>query len=135
MINRALIVSTRIRLRAGIARVLQSLGYSVELADSEKRALELARDHSLEVAIIVSGSQLTNLAQKLRGRVVRTITIDERTENIEERVLERVPHALTLEHRLGTKTAPAPAIRRIGQCTLDPSERLFVDDEGRPGRL
>ena len=43
MIRRALVVSTRIPLRATLARVLQSLGYSVEARrQPEKRALELA---------------------------------------------------------------------------------------------
>lgn len=135
MITRALIVSTRIRLRARLAQVLQSLGYSVELADTQKRALELAKDHSLEAAIILSSSQLTDLAQKLRGRVVRTIVIDEHAHNIEERVLEQVPHALTLEHRLGNRAAPGAAFRRNGPCTLHPNDRVFRDDQGRQVRL
>ena len=39
-----LVVAPQIELRARIARVLQSAGYAVELAESEKRALALARE-------------------------------------------------------------------------------------------
>src|SRR5262249_44004453 len=40
-----------------------------------------------------------------------------------------------LENRLGNETGPEPAIRRIGKCTLDLSERMFRDDRGRHVRL
>jgi DNA-binding response OmpR family regulator len=133
MIKRALVVSTKVPLRASIARVLQSLGYLVEFADSWKRALELAEQGPLEAAIIVSGSQSANLAQKLRGRVPRTIEIDERTHDLEARILEQLPHALTPRHGPGDKTTLA--IRRIEQCTLDPNDRIFRDDHGRQVRL
>jgi len=39
---RVLIVAEQIALRARVARALQSAGYAVELAENQKRALELA---------------------------------------------------------------------------------------------
>jgi predicted ATPase/class 3 adenylate cyclase/DNA-binding response OmpR family regulator len=135
MIRRALVVSTRISQRATVARVLQSLGYSVELAGSQKRALELAEEGPLAAAIIVSGSQLTNLAQKLRRRVPRTIVLDETVQDIEERVLEQLPHAVALRHQPSNKADGAPGIRAIEQCSLDLGALMFRDGAGRQVRL
>src|SRR5262249_23324932 len=114
--------------------VLQSLGYSVELADSQKRALEIANQGPLDAAI-VAGSQLTKLAQKLRAEIPRTIVIDERSPDLETQVLEQLPHALALRHKVGDKIAGVPAIRRVERCTFDPSDRTFCDQDGRRARL
>ena len=135
MIKHALVVSAQLPLRAAIARVLQSLGYSVELADDQKRALELAERGPLEAAIIVSGAHSTSLAQKLRRRIPRTIVISAHAQEIEQRILEQLPHAHTLQHKRGDKTAVAPAIRRIEPHTLDPAGRSFSDDDGHQVQL
>jgi CheY-like chemotaxis protein len=54
-----LVVAQQIELRARIARVLQSAGYAVELAESEKRALEVASGGQIEAAIVVPSTDLS----------------------------------------------------------------------------
>jgi DNA-binding response OmpR family regulator len=67
-------------LRAKIARVLQPAGYAVELAASEKRALELIADGKIETAIVVPSSGPAGLAfaRELGDRVPRLILLAER---------------------------------------------------------
>jgi DNA-binding NtrC family response regulator len=50
MQKHVLIAAEEIDLRARIARVLQSAGYRVELAENAKRALKLALNHKFNVA-------------------------------------------------------------------------------------
>jgi class 3 adenylate cyclase/DNA-binding response OmpR family regulator len=134
MLRRALVISSKIALRAALARVLQSLGYSVELADSQKRALEFADQGALDAAIVV-GVQWTKLAQRLRRKVPRTIVLDDGSRDIEAQLLDQLPHALALHHKRGDKSAGAPAILKVQHGTLDPSDRIFRDEDGRQVRL
>src|SRR5258708_27226457 len=80
--RRVLIVAQQIALRARIARVLQSAGYAVELAENQKRAIELAGGKQIEAAIVVHSSDLNGLAQELRDRIPRTIVLGHRTDEI-----------------------------------------------------
>src|SRR5262245_1060919 len=52
-------------------------GYAVELAEGEKRALEVAAGGEIEAAIVVPGSGLASLAQALRDKIPRTIVLGE----------------------------------------------------------
>src|SRR6516162_141278 len=70
-----LVVAQQIELRARIARVLQSAGYAVELAESEKRALKMASGGQIEAAIVVPSTDLTCLERELREKVPRTIVL------------------------------------------------------------
>ena len=66
--RRVLIVAKEIELRARIARVLQSVGHTVELAGSRVRALELAAGKKIEAAIVVHSGDFNGLEQELRNR-------------------------------------------------------------------
>jgi DNA-binding response OmpR family regulator len=83
MQKRVLIAAEEINLRARIARLLQSVGYSVELADNEKRALKLAFNHKFNVAIVAPGASLgVSMLQKLRDTVPKILILAERTDEI-----------------------------------------------------
>src|SRR6266566_1762389 len=80
-----LVVAQQIELRARIARVLQSAGYAVELAESQKRALELATGGQIEAAIVVPSTDLAGLERELRDWVPRTIVLWHRTDEVMRR--------------------------------------------------
>src|SRR5215467_11654923 len=80
--RRILVVAQQIELRARIARVLQSAGYAVELAESEKRALALATGGQIEAAIVVPSSDLAGLSRELRDKVPRMIVLGNGTDEI-----------------------------------------------------
>src|SRR6516162_6940113 len=80
--KRVLIVAEKIALRGRIARTLQSAGYSVELADNQKRALMLAAGKRIEAAIIVHSRELSGLETALGDQVPRTIVLGHRTDEI-----------------------------------------------------
>src|SRR5262249_55335084 len=77
-----LVVAQQIELRARMARVLHAAGYAVELADSQKRALELAAGGQIETAIVVPNSDLAGLSRELRDKVSRTIVLGNGTDEI-----------------------------------------------------
>src|SRR5262249_34145212 len=58
MQKRVLIAAEEIDLRARIARLVQSAGYGVELADNEKRALKLALNHKFNGAFVAPSQSL-----------------------------------------------------------------------------
>jgi CheY-like chemotaxis protein len=60
-----LVVAQQIEQRARIARMLRSAGYAVELAEGQKRALELVSAKQIEAAIVVDPP---SLAQELRDQ-------------------------------------------------------------------
>jgi len=53
MRKRVLIAAHQVELRARIARVLSLAGFAVEVAENQKRAVELAAGGDIEAAIIV----------------------------------------------------------------------------------
>ena len=146
-----LVVAQQIELRARIARLLQSAGYAVELAESQKRALELASGDQIEAAVVVD---LPGLAQELRDKVPETIVLGHRTQEIIRRthsvqgsdalpvqaldgqkLLEQLGRPTASPWSAGSATAPAPLILRIGNCKLDLASRSFVDGNGREVQL
>ncbi len=150
MRKRVLVVAQEMALRAKIARLLQSAGYAVELAASEKRALELVANGKIEAAIAAASSDLAGLAfaRELSDRVPRVIVLAERPEDIarlglslpgtdaslsqpldEQRLLDRLAQAMTSPG--GDLTASTPADLRIGGCRLDLAGRTFVQPDGR----
>ena len=151
MRRRILVVAQQIELRARIARLLQSAGYAVELAECEKRALELAAGGQIEAAIVVLSSDLAGLSQELRDKIPRTIVLRHRTDEIirQDHSLQGA-NALSVQaldeqkllDELGRptagsgdgETAPAP-ILKIKDCKLDLSGHTFVDGNGREVHL
>src|SRR5262245_53920568 len=140
-----LIVAQQVELRARIARVLQLAGYAVELAESQKRALELAAGGQIEAAIIVLSTDLASLSEKLRDKVPRTILLGHQTDEVirqnyslqgaialsvqaldEQKLLDQLGRATISPGSADGETAPAP-ILKIKDCKLDLAGHTFVD--------
>jgi DNA-binding response OmpR family regulator/class 3 adenylate cyclase len=148
-----LVVAQQIEPRARIARVLQSAGYAVELAESQKRALELAAGGQIEAAIIVLSTDLASLSEKLRDKIPRTILLGHQTDKVicqnyslqganalsvqaldEQRLLDQLGRATTSPGSTDGETAPAPFLK-IKDCKLNLSGHTFVDGNGREVHL
>ena len=128
--------------------MLQSAGYSVELAESQKRALELAAGGQIEAAIVVD---LAGLAQELRHKVPRTIVLG-RTEEMQrhsvrgsdgflvqaldaQKLLDHLGQPTASARSVTAEAASAPTILTIKDCKLDLDGRTFVDGNGRKVQL
>src|SRR5262249_25467685 len=147
--RRILIAAQQIELRAKIARLLQTAGCSVEFADNQTRALELAARGKFEAAIVVHSAALAGLECDLRDIVPRAIALGQPTDEI----LRRGPSPLGIgppsvetldEQKLldwlgrpsaGSKDESAPPSLRIEDCELDLADQTFVDGNGREVRL
>src|SRR6516165_11262906 len=148
MRKRVLIVATEMELRARFARRLQSSGYTVELACNEQRALKLAADCKIHVAIVAPGPSLASLAmiQQLCDRVPEMIVLADGPDEIarlrrslssvhafflktanEDAVVTRV-HEMTAS--ADRESAPVPSILHIEDCKLDFGGGVFVDAYG-----
>jgi class 3 adenylate cyclase/DNA-binding response OmpR family regulator len=121
--------------------MLQSAGYPVELAEGQKRALELAAGGQIEAAIVFD---LADLAQELRRKVRKTIVLG-RTDQTQAHALpvEALDAQKLLEQLRATSSARsaagetglAPIILTINTCKLDLAGRTFVDRNGREVQL
>ena len=150
--KKVLVVAQQIELRARIARVLQSAGYSAELAENPKRALELAGRKDIQAAIVVQSRDLASLGQELRDKIPTTILLWRRTDDIvrpgyslqgadafpedaldEQKLLDRLSQPAALPGSKGDKTVP-PLVK-IEDCKLDLAGHIFVDGSGREVRL
>src|SRR5215471_14681235 len=148
-----LVVAQQIELRARIARVLQSAGYAVELAESRKRALELATGGHIEAAIVVPSSDLAGLSRELRDKVSRTIVLGNGTDEIirqdyplqganvlsaqaldEQKLLDQLGPPTASPGSAGGGSPPATVLK-IKDCKLDLSGHTFVDGNGREVQL
>jgi class 3 adenylate cyclase/DNA-binding response OmpR family regulator len=149
-----LVVAQQIELRARIARVLQSAGYAVELADSWKRALALATGGQIDAAIVVLSIDLAGLERVLRHKVPRTIVLQHRTDELmprradalsaqdalsvqaldEQKLLDQLGRPRASLGRAGGETAPAPVLK-IDDCKLHLCDHTFVDGTGREVHL
>jgi class 3 adenylate cyclase/DNA-binding response OmpR family regulator/predicted ATPase len=152
--RRVLLVAQQIALRARIARVLQSAGYAVELAENQKRAIELAGGKQIEAAIVVHSSDLNGLAQELRDRIPRTIVLGHRTDEIlrpghslrgadafpvraldEQKLLDQLRPPTASPGSEGQGTGSTPVILKIEGCQFDLAAHNFVDGNGREVQL
>jgi class 3 adenylate cyclase/DNA-binding response OmpR family regulator len=146
-------VAQQIELRARIARVLQSAGYAVELAESQKRALELAAGRQIDTAIVVPSSDLAGLSRELRDKVSRTIVLGNGTDEIirqdyplqganalsaqaldEQKLLDQLGPPTASPGSAGGESLPATVLK-IKDCKLDLSGHTFVDGNGREVQL
>jgi predicted ATPase/class 3 adenylate cyclase/DNA-binding response OmpR family regulator len=144
-----LIVAQQIELRARIARVLKSVGHTVELAGSRARALELAAGKKIEAAIVVHSGDLNGLGQELREQVPRTIMLNHRTDEIrrpehtfreanvpaqefdEQTLLDQLRESIALPGGVGDGARTGPVILTIEDCRLDLAAHVFVDGNGQ----
>src|SRR5262249_45589924 len=134
--RRILIAAQQIELRAKIAHLLQSAGCSVELAENQKRALELATGGGIDAAIVVHSAALAGLKRELRDIVPKAIALGHPTDEIlrpdpSSRGIDPLSMETLDEQKLldwlgrpsaGSKqdeSAPPPVIVRIEDCELD----------------
>src|SRR5262245_9189062 len=146
--RRILIAAQEIELRATIARLLQTAGYSVELAESRKRALELAAGGGIEAAIVVPSAALADLERELRDIVPKAIALGHPTDEIlrpdlsshgiDPLSMETLDEQKLLDWlgqpsagRAEDETTPSPVILRIEDCELDLADQTFIDGNGR----
>jgi class 3 adenylate cyclase/DNA-binding response OmpR family regulator len=146
--KRILIVAPEIELRARIARALLSAGYAVELAESRKRALELAMGEEIEAAILVHSTELAGLGRELRDKVPRTILLGEdqtvrpdhslRGANVypapaldEQKLLDWLSQPMAASASVDDEATRAPANVGIKDCQFDLAGHAFVDGNGR----
>jgi class 3 adenylate cyclase/DNA-binding response OmpR family regulator len=141
-----LVVAQQIEQRARIARMLQSVGYAVELAGSQKRALELVSTGKIEAAIVVD---LPDLAQEVLDKLPKATVLACRTDQIirqthsvqaphafpvqgldEQKLLEQLGRPTASRWIVGNESASAPRVFSIGNCKLDLASRTFVDGNG-----
>jgi class 3 adenylate cyclase/DNA-binding response OmpR family regulator len=133
--------------------VLQSAGYAVELAESRKRALELAAGGQIEKAIVVPSGDLAGLSRELRDKVSRTIVLGNGTDEIirqdyplqganalsaqaldEQKLLNQLGPPTAPPGNAGGESPPATVLK-IKDCKLDLSGHTFVDGNGQEVQL
>jgi DNA-binding response OmpR family regulator len=143
---RVLIVAQQIEVRARIARVLQSAGHNVELAESWTRALKLASGKKFEAAIVVHSSDLNGLGQEIREQIPRTIMLyppideiprwehpphgPEAQEFDEQKLLDQLRESIAPLAGADDGTS-AEAVLTIEDCKFDLAGHVFVDGNGR----
>jgi two-component system, OmpR family, response regulator len=147
-----LVVAQRIEARAQIARLLQSKGYAVELADSQKRALELASAGQIEAAIVIPSGALGGLSQRLRDIIPRTIVLAHEQDEIanghslqkfgsvsaqildEKSLLDQLEQSSVWPGCAEDETASAPVFK-IKNCKVDLSGHTFIAGDGHEVHL
>jgi predicted ATPase/class 3 adenylate cyclase/DNA-binding response OmpR family regulator len=145
--KRVLIVAQHIQLRARIARLLQSAGHTVELAEGRTRALKLAAAKKIEAAIIVHSDDYTGLNQELRTHVPRTIILHHRTDGNsrpepsfadvtaheldERKLLDQLRETIPLAGEAVHGPRARPIALTIEDCRIDLAGHVFVDRNGR----
>ena len=78
MRHRVLVVAQDVRFRSTLARWLMSAGYSVELAENDRRAREVLADHSIALTIL-AGSRSGAAAFGLDGSCGKRIVVTEQS--------------------------------------------------------
>jgi class 3 adenylate cyclase/predicted ATPase len=132
--------------------LVRTASCSVEFAESQTRALELAAGGGFEAAIVVHSAALAGLERDLCNIVPRAITLGHPTDEIlrpdpsprgidlfavetldEQKLLDWLgrPSAGSKED----ESAPPPVTLRLEDCELDLADQTFVDGNGREVRL
>jgi hypothetical protein len=83
MQKRVLIAAEEIDLRARMARVVQSAGYTLSFADNEKRPHKLALNHKFNVAFVAASQTLgVSVLKELRVTIPKILVLTERKDEI-----------------------------------------------------
>ncbi len=150
MKKRILIAAEEINLRARVARLLQSAGYSVELADNENRARKLALNHKFNIAIVAPSPSLgVSMLQELRDTIPKILVLAERTDEIthlsrslsgadafllksssNEELVDRLAKMMAFDDTAQNEIASAPTTLCIEDRRLDLAAHVFVDADG-----
>src|SRR5215510_9918319 len=151
MQKRALIAAEEIDLRARMARVLQSAGYSVELADNEKRALKLALNHKFNVAFVAPSQSLgVSMLEELHVTIPKILVLAERKDEIahlsrsllgvdafllkstsNEELVGRLAKVMAFGDTAHNGFASFPNTLCIEDRRLDLAAHVYVDADGR----
>ena len=145
------VVAADIDLRARIARGLQSLGFAVELASDDERALRLAAERNFLAVIVELGSGPATLPTMLalRDTVPQMIVLGGRPEEIarlqsslpgietlifnksnDGAVIKQIAEIMNLADSTPGTAPPAASVLRIGSCTVDLGGHIFIDADG-----
>jgi DNA-binding response OmpR family regulator/class 3 adenylate cyclase len=143
-----LIVADELEVRARIARALQSVGHTVELAEDSNRALKLAAKGTVRAAIVAMscGPAATAIWRELRGVVPKMMVLadaaDEEPDHSllpadifplrpldEQQLLARLSELMAPRPNPGDDNGPAVVC--FEGCRLDLAGRIFLDPSGR----
>ena len=150
MQKRVLIAAEEIDLRARIARVLQSAGYSVELAENEKRALKLALNHKFNAALVAPSQSLgVSMLEELRVTIPKILVLAERKDEIthlsrslfgvdafllksssNEELVDRLAKMMAFGDTAQNGVASLPTTLCIEDRRLDLAAHVYVDADG-----
>jgi class 3 adenylate cyclase/DNA-binding response OmpR family regulator/predicted ATPase len=141
-----LIAAGQTALRGQIARAVTAAGFSVELAEDGKRALEIVAGVEIETVIVIPETALAGVAQALCDKVRRTIVLVEaivqpdsvveaeayRWSDFDERgLLDQIRDTKALPKETDHATAPTAVVLSVDNCSFDPSSRTFFDRNRR----
>jgi DNA-binding response OmpR family regulator/class 3 adenylate cyclase/predicted ATPase len=150
MQKNVLIAAEEIDLRARIARVLQSAGYSVELADNEKRALNLALHHKFTVAFVAPSQTLgVSMLEELRLTIPKILVLTEKRDEFtrlspslfgvdafllksssNEELVDRLAKIMAFGDTAQNGASSLPATLCIEERRLDLAAHVFIDADG-----
>ena len=150
MHKRVLIAAEDIDLRARTARVLQSAGYSVELAENEKRALNLALNYKFNAALVAPSPRLdVSMLDELRVTIPKILVLADRKDEIahlsrslcgvdafllksssNEELVDRLAKIMPFCNTAQNGVASPLTALCIGDRRLDLAAHVFVDADG-----
>src|SRR5262249_42765106 len=148
MQKRVLIAAEEIDLRARMARVVQSAGYSVELADNEKRARKLALNHKFNVAFVAASQTLgASMLKELRVTIPKILVLTERKDEItlsrslfdafllksssNEELVDQLAKMMASGDTAHNGFTSFPTTLCIEDRRLDLAAHVYVDADGR----
>src|SRR5262245_38426379 len=149
MQKHVLIAAEEIDLRARIARVLQSAGYRVELAENTKRALNLALNHKFNVALVAPSQAIGSVLEELRVTIPKILVLSERPDEIarlsrslrgvdafllksssNEELVDQLAKMMAFGDTVQNGPSSLPTALCIGDRRLDLAAHVFVDADG-----
>src|SRR4029453_9403094 len=150
MQKRVLIAAEEIDLRARIARVLQSAGYSVELAENAKRALDLALHHKFNAAFVAPSQTLgMSMLEELRLTFPKILVLAEKKKGFtclsrslfggdafllksssNEELVDRLTKMMAFGDTAQNGASSLPTTLCIEDRRLDLAAHVYVDADG-----
>jgi DNA-binding response OmpR family regulator/class 3 adenylate cyclase len=150
MQKHVLIAAEEIDLRARIARVLQSAGYRVELAENAKRALKLALNHKFNVALVAPSQPIgLSVLEELRVTIPKILVLSERPDEIarlsrslrgvdafllksssNEELVDQLAKMMAFGDTAQNGASSLSTALCIGDRRLDLAAHVFVDADG-----
>ena len=148
MQKHVLIAAEEIDLRARIARVLLSAGYSVELAENGKRALKLALNYKFNAALVAPSPSLDlSMLEELRVTIPKILVLADRKDEIyhlsrslfdafllksssNEELVDRLAKMMAFGDTAQNGVASLPTTLCIDDRRLDLAAHVYVDADG-----